>query len=167
MLRDAVAGDAPAIAALLNRVIAETTISYRATPVTAGDRAEWIAARQAAGFAVLVAEVDGAIAGFAGYGPFREGDGYSLTVEHTIQVAEGFRGSGIGRVLMTALIARARQRGFHAMVGAVTGENAASCAFHARLGFRRVGSMPQVGHKFGRWLDLQLWQLVLDGRDRP
>lgn len=167
MIREAVADDAPAIAAILNRAIADTTISFRTTPVTAQDRAGWIAARQAAGFAVLVAEVPESVGGFAAYGPFREGEGYALTVEHTVHVAEDFRGRDIGRALMTPLIARARAAGFHAMVGAITGGNEASCAFHARLGFRRVGTMPQVGHKFGRWLDLDLWQLLLDERDEP
>lgn len=166
-VRDATVADAPAVAAILNWAIRDTTITFRATPVTAEDRADWIGARQAAGFAVLVAEAGDGLAGYASYGAFRAGDGYSLTVEHTIQLTEGFRGRGIGRALMAALIDRARAAGFHAMIGAVTAENAASVAFHRALGFHRAGVLPQCGHKFGRWLDLEFWQLLLDSREAP
>lgn len=166
-IRDAVAGDAPAIASILNDAITGTTITFRATPVTAQDRADWIAARQAAGFAVLVAEADGAVVGFASFGPFRAGDGYALTVEHTIHLSATFRGRGIGSALMTTLIGRARTAGFHAMLGALTAGNEASVALHRKLGFKRVGRLPQCGHKFGHWLDLELWQLLLDDRAAP
>ncbi|MRX51427.1 GNAT family N-acetyltransferase [Paracoccus sp. S-4012] len=167
MIRDAEPRDAPALAALVNEAITGTTITFRSVPVTPEDRADWIAYRQRAGFGVLVAEAEGRFAGFASYGFFRGGDGYALTVEHTVQLAEPFHGRGLGRALMAALTDHARGRGFHVMVGAISAENRASVAFHEAIGFRRVGVMPQVGQKFGRWLDLELWQMVLDGREGP
>lgn len=70
-------------------------------------------------------------------------------------------------MLMTALIERARADGMHVMIGGIESGNAASIALHERLGFREVGRMPQVGAKFGRWLDLSMLQLVLDDRPAP
>ena len=68
---------------------------------------------------------------------------------------------------MQALIAEARQNDVHAMMGAIDATNAASIALHARLGFRHVGTLPQVGFKFGRWLDLAFYQLLLDTPAHP
>lgn len=82
-------------------------------------------------------------------------------------VRDGERGRGIGRALLEELIARARTRGAHVMVAGVESGNAGSIALHERLGFVEVGRMPQVGAKFGRWLDLTFLQLVLDGRPAP
>ena len=72
----------------------------------------------------------------------------------------------MGRALLEALIDRARAAGLHAMIAAVDGTNTASIRFHERLGFREVARMPQVGTKFGRWLDLVLLQKLLDGPRR-
>lgn len=81
-------------------------------------------------------------------------------MEHSVYVDSDNRVAGVGRMLMNALIDYARGRGVHVMVGALDGDNAASIAFHSRLGFVEVARMPQVGRKFGRWLDLVFVQLV-------
>jgi L-amino acid N-acyltransferase len=110
------------------------------------------------------------LVGFTAYGHFRgsgKWPGYGRTVEHSIHVAESSWGRGVGRQLLTALIERARNDGFHVMVAAIDGDNVRSIAFHGRLGFVEVARMPEVGHKFGRWLDLVLVQLVLDERRAP
>jgi phosphinothricin acetyltransferase len=88
--------------------------------------------------------------------------GYRFTVEHTVHVREDHWGSGAGRALMEELVERARAAGKHVMVGALDGANEASLRFHARLGFVEVARMPEVGRKFGRWLDLVLVQRILD-----
>jgi L-amino acid N-acyltransferase len=88
-------------------------------------------------------------------------------VEHTIHVREDHWGSGVGRRLMSQLLESAQSLGKHVMEGAVTGENEASIRFHERLGFVEVARMPQVGAKFGRWLDLVLLQKRLDERESP
>lgn len=166
--RDARADDAAALAALDNRLIAGTTVTFRTAPTSAADRADWIAARQEAGFPVLVAETgDGRLAGYASYGPFRSAPGYALTVEHSIHLDEEARGAGLGRALMTALQARARAQGLHAMVGVLSAENEASRGFHRALGFTPAALLPEVGHKFGRWLGIEFWVLLLDDRPAP
>lgn len=166
-IRDAGPADAAAIAAIYNDAVARTTAIWNEVRVDAANRAEWIAARQAAGFPVLVAGQDGRVAGYGSYGPFRAFDGYRLTVEHSVYVAADRRGAGHGRAILAALIGRARAQGMHAMIAAIEAGNAPSLALHRALGFGLIGVMPQVGQKFGRWLDLALMQLMLDDRDAP
>ena len=167
-VRDARADDAQVIAEIQNALLATTAIEWTDAPHTAEERAAWVAAHQIVGEPVLVAEVDGEVVGFGSYGEFRDSTkwpGYRLTVEHTVHVREDHWGSGVGRLLMSALIEHASAAGKHIMVAAVDGENDASIRFHERLGFTEVARMPQVGTKFGRWLDLVLLQLIL--RDAP
>ena len=99
--------------------------------------------------------------GWATFGPFRAKPGYRFTAEHSVYVRDGLRGRGVGRALMLPLIAEARARGLHSLVGGVDAGNAGSLAFHERLGFERVAHFREVGHKFGRWLDLVFLQLPL------
>ena len=164
-VRDAQAADAAAIARLYNHFIPTRTIAWTETEDTVGERIAWLKRQRAQGFPVLVAELDGSVVGFAAYGYFRDSKkwpGYSGTVEHTIHIEEGHWGRGIGRALMNGLFDHARAAGIHVMVGAIDGENPESIAFHERLGFVEVARMPEVGRKFGRWLDLILMQLLLD-----
>ena len=166
LIRSATAGDVVAITVLQNALLATTTIEWRDTPHSTDDVMEWLAAHDV----VLVAEEQGEVVGVAAYGPFRdivERPGYRFTVENSIHVREDRWGSGVGRELMLALIDEARARGKHVMVAAVDGENGGSVRFHERLGFVEVGRMPELGAKFGRWLDLVLLQLHLDDLPAP
>ncbi|MBR9651791.1 GNAT family N-acetyltransferase [Thalassovita aquimarina] len=166
-IRNATAADADAIAAIYNDAVLHSTAIWNDVTVDAANRARWIDDRQAQGFPVLVA-CDGAdVLGYASYGPFRAFDGYRLTVEHSVYVDATRRGGGIGRALLQALIERARGDGFHVMVAAVEARNAGSIRLHESLGFEQTGLMPQVGQKFGRWLDLAMLQLRLDNRAPP
>lgn len=160
-IRQASERDLEAITAIYNEAGVGTTASYDLEPVTVADRRAWMAHRTTHNHPVLVAEVDGRVVGFAAYGTFRDKAGYDLTVEHSVYVADGQRASGVGRMMMTALIDRARGDGLHVMVGVLDADNEASVAFHERLGFVAVGRMPEVGRKFGRWLDVLIMQLVL------
>ena len=167
-IRPAAAGDIPAIAAILNAEILGGTASWQAEPRTASEMQDWAEARLAEGFPVLVADDPVAgITGYASYGRFRTLPGYRHSVEHSLYVAAGARRGGTGRALMEALIAAAREAGHHAMLGGIGADQAASLAFHARMGFREVGRLAQVGAKSGRWLDLVLVQRLLDGRAAP
>ena len=159
ILRDATAADAPAIAALWNPVIRDTTITFNPVEKSPRDVADMIAERQAAhGF--LVAHDDNLL-GFATYGQFRGGLGYRHTAEHTIILGPAARGRGAGRALMDALCDHARARGFHSMFAGCSAENPGAVTFHERMGFRQVAVLPQVGRKFDRWIDLILLQKML------
>jgi phosphinothricin acetyltransferase len=152
-VRPACSDDLEAVAAIWAPVIGGTTITFasdvRPPPVLAA----MIAERRARGFEFFVAEVAGQVLGFASYGQFRAGNGYLTSMEHTIILAPDARGRGIGRALMAAVESHARAGGAHTMVAVVSGENDAGVAFHAAMGYRDCGRLPEVGAKFGRFLD--------------
>ena len=154
LVRDAREADLPAILAVTNAAILTTTALWTLTPQSMEQRRAWFEERRAAGFPVLVAENEGEVAGFGTYGSFRAWEGYAATVEHSVYVDARYRGQGAGRALVAALIERSRTAGLHAMVGGIEAENAVSLRLHDALGFVRAGVLPQVGRKFGRWLDL-------------
>ena len=130
-------------------------------------RREWFDDKRAKGYPVLVAEAEGAVAGFATYGPFRAWPAYRYTVEHSVYVAETARRQGIARRLMKALLERARAQDYHVVIGGIVAENTASLALHEGLGFEKVAHFKQVGYKFGRWLDLTFMQVLLDTPKAP
>ena len=177
-VRDATVDDVPSITAIYNELIDSRTVTWTDRPDSVDDRARWLARLQEAGFPVLVAvreddandaddagDDHGEVVGFAAYGEFRDivkWPGYRFTAELTIHIDEQQWGRGVGRALMTELLARARRAGMHAMIAAVDGENTQSLAFHEKMGFTEVGRLEQTGFKFGRWLDLVFLQVLLD-----
>lgn len=167
-IRDAGEQDIPAIRAIYNHAVAQTTAIWNQTLVDDANRLAWWADRRRAGYPVLVAvDADGAVLGYASFGDWRAFDGFRHTVEHSVYVHPDRQGAGVGRALMAALIDRARGLGKHVMVAAVEAGNQGSIRLHLSLGFCQVGLMPQVGTKFGRWLDLAFLQLLLDDRAVP
>lgn len=161
-IRPAQAADLPAITAIYNEAGVGTTASWALEPVTLEDRQEWHARLTRSDYPVLVLEVDGAVVGFASYGPFRPLAGWAPTVEHSVYISSGHRASGGGRMLMNALIDYAQGRGVHTMVGVIDGSNEKSIRFHERLGFKNVGRMEQAGRKFDQWHDAVFMTLRLD-----
>lgn len=161
IIRPAQPADLPAIVEIYNEAVVGTTASWALEPVTLADREAWLARQVAADQPVLAVEEDGVVVGFASYGPFRPQGGYAHTVEHSIYIMAGHRASGLGRLLLSTLIDAARSNGVHTMVGVIDGANAESIAFHERLGFAVSGRLPEVGRKFGRWLDVVFVTLIL------
>ena len=161
MIRPALPSDAPAIAALLNHWIGHTAITFTPTLKTVADIEDSIAAKAAAGHGFFVALRDGQLLGQASYGQFRAGAGYATCMEHSISLAPEARGGGIGRALMQALEDHARNFGAHQMIAGVSGENPEGRAFHERLGYRLIATVPEAGFKFGRFMDLWLMQKFL------
>lgn len=164
-VRDATAADVPAIVELFNALIPTTTVAWRDLPADLYETRAWFDERRRAGHPVLVVELDGDVVAYACWTSFRGGDrlpGYRHTVEHTIHVRGDLHGRGIGRVLLTELIGRARQQAVHVMVAGIDGANDPSIAFHHAMGFTGVGRMPEVGLKADRWLDLVLMQRIID-----
>ena len=159
---------AGAILDIFNEAIVNSTALYDYAPRTPESMEAWFEAKRKGGFPVMgVEDGQGRLLGFGSYGGFRAYPAYKYTVEHSIYVEKHQRGRGLGRVLMRELIARARANDVHAMVGAIDAANAGSIALHESLGFERVGMLPQVGFKFGRWLDLAFYQLLLDAPAQP
>lgn len=168
-VRAASAEDLPAILAIYNEVIASSTAIYALVPTTLDERQAWFAARRAAGFPVLVATGgEGEVLGFASYGDWRgTWPGYRYTVEHSVHVRRDRRSAGVGTALVQALFPLALAQGKHAMIGGIDAANEGSIRFHQRLGFERVAHFREVGHKFGRWLDLVFVQRLLDAPGAP
>lgn len=161
-VRPAVAADLPAILAIYNDAVANTTAIWNDNPVDLDNRHAWLTERQGKGFPVLVACLRGEVAGYGSYGDWRAWDGYRHTVEHSIYVHAELRRRGAGRALLAALIEAARAGGKHAMIAGIESGNVASVRLHESLGFKAIGTFPQVGTKFGRWLDLTMMQLTLE-----
>jgi phosphinothricin acetyltransferase len=160
MIRPATAADCAAIAAIWNPIIRDTAITFTDLEKTGEGLAQMLAEKAAAGFPFLVAD-DGGVLGFATYGSFRTGPGYARTAEHTILLGPQARRRGVGRALMAAIEDHARGRGIHSLWAGVSAENPVGRAFHAAIGYAEVAVLPQVGWKFGRWLDLVLMQKIL------
>lgn len=161
-IRDAHLDDMPAVRAIYNDAVLNTTAIWNEQPVDLANREAWFHARQAQRYPILVA-VDEAnqVLGYSSFGDWRPFEGFRHTVEHSVYIRADQRGKGLGPLLMRALIERARTCGKHIMVAAIESGNAASIRLHERLGFATTGQMPQVGTKFGRWLDLTFMQLDL------
>ena len=163
-----IADHGAAILAILNHAITTSTALYDYQPRTMDNMATWFAAKIAGQFPVIgVFDEQQTLMGFASYGTFRAFPAYKYTVEHSVYVHHAYRGQGLAKVLMNAIIEQAQAQGKHVMVGAIDADNAISLKLHADCGFERVGTMPQVGFKFGRWLDLALVQRVLATPSQP
>ena len=160
-VRPASVEDAAAIAEIWNRYIRETAVTFTSQEKTPAGIAADIAARQNGGMAFFVAEEASRIVGFATSFPFRSGSGYRHTLEHSVQLVQGAEGRGVGRALIARIEAAARSGGVRTLVAVVSGENPQAIAFYQALGFREVGRMPEVGKKFGRWIDIVLMQKFL------
>ncbi len=160
-VRDAAEADLPEILAIHNHHIAATTSIWRTVQVDLAERHAWWTDRRGKGFPVLVAEQEGRFLGYASYGPFRTGDGYDGTVEHSVYVIAEAQGRGVARALMQELLGRAAADGRHTMMAGIGLPNVASVALHRSLGFVEAGLLRGVGRKFGRSLDLMLMQRSL------
>jgi L-amino acid N-acyltransferase YncA len=168
-IRAATAADIPAITAIYDHAVRHGTASFELEPPDAAEMARRQQALVDGGYPYLVAEADGAVAGYAYAGAYRPRPAYRWSVEDSVYVAPAMHRRGIGAALLGRLIAEAEQRGFRQMI-AVIGDSAQtpSIALHAALGFRRIGAVENVGFKLGRWLDTVLMQRALgEGASTP
>lgn len=157
-IRAATEADLPAILAIYNDAVLNTTAIWNDDIVDLDNRRAWFAARSAQDYPVLVAEAEGTVLGYASYGDFRPFQGYRFTVENSIYVAAEARGRGAGARLLAALTDHASAAGKHVMVAGITADNAISLRLHERQGFVETARMPELGFKFGRFLDLVFLQ---------
>ncbi|WP_142483355.1 GNAT family N-acetyltransferase [Klebsiella oxytoca] len=167
IIRHASKDDCAAIAEIYNHAVVHTAAIWNDKTVDTDNRIAWYEARQIAGYPVLVSEENGVITGYASFGDWRAFDGFRHTVEHSVYVHPAHQGKGLGRSLLVALIAEAKRLNKHVMVAGIEAQNEASLHQQHKLGFITTGQMPQVGTKFGRWLDLTFMQLQLDDRRDP
>jgi L-amino acid N-acyltransferase YncA len=159
-LRLARPDDAEATRAIYNAEVTSSTVTFDMVPRSVHDQRAWIEARSGA-MAVLVAEDEGEVVGFASLSPYRDRPAYATTVEDSVYVRDDQRGTGVGRLLLAEIVRVASTRGFHTVVARIVGGHEASIGLHRTLGFELVGVEREVGRKFGRWLDVVVMQRML------
>jgi phosphinothricin acetyltransferase len=161
-------GRASEILAILNDAIEHSTALYDYRPRTPAMMDAWFDAKEKGRYPVIGAVDEGnRLLGFASYGPFRGWPAYKYTIEHSVYVDKACRGRGVGKLLLGAVIERARQQDYHTLIGGIDADNAVSISLHKRFGFEFCGRITHAGFKFGRWLDLDFYQLILDTPARP
>ena len=160
MIRPVAPSDAAAIAAIYNPYIRDTTITFEEEPVSTEEMAARIA-KVTADFPWLVWEEAGEVIGYAYASTWRTRHAYRFAVETAIYLASGQHGQGRGATLYQALLAELRQRGFHLVLGCLALPNDPSIRLHEKLGFKKVGHMTEAGWKFGAWVDVGFWELLL------
>ena len=161
-LRTATAADIAAITRIYADAVAHGTASFELEPPDVAEMARRQQALLTRNFPYIVAELDGAVVGYAYAGPYRDRRAYDWCVEDSLYIAPEFHRRGIGRLLLTRLIAESEALGFRQMIGVVgDSANTASIAVHAAVGFRLIGNFQSIGFKHGRWLDTVLMQRAL------
>ena len=162
IIRPATDEDISAITAIFNEAVVNSNAIWTEKQDADAERLAWMKARQALGYPVLVAAEGPLVLGYGTFGDFRAFPGYRYSVEHSVYIHADHRGRGLGRIIVDELVAAARALGKHVMIAGIDGGNPASLRLHAQAGFVEVARMPEVGRKFGRWLDLVFMQRVLD-----
>ena len=161
IIREAVLEDMSGVLEIYNELIATSTAIYFDEALPLQNRIDWFHQRQREGYPIFVAVDDSGVLGFSSFGDFNPRPGYRFTVENSINLRADQRGKGLATRLMQPLIERAQKLGKHIMLGLIDGDNAASIRLHQKLGFEQTAFMPQVGYKFGRWLNLVIMQRSL------
>ena len=159
---------APAILAILNEAIVNSTALYDYTPRSQESMIKWFEGKAAGAYPVIgMVSDEGELLGFASYGTFRAFPAYKYTIENSVYVHAAHRGKGIGKILLKRLVECATIQDYHVIVAAIDKQNAQSISLHEKLGFTHAGTIAQAGFKFGRWLDLAFYQLILKTPGQP
>ena len=160
-IRPATPADLPAINAIYNFYVDTSPATFDLAHTTADWRANWYAERTGRGLPVLVADAAGEVAGWVCLSPWSPKAAYARTVDESIYIADAFRGRGVGRALLSAVLAEARRLDFHVVMAGVTACQEASLALHRSLGFVESGRHAHMGYKLGEWHDVAWLQCHL------
>jgi L-amino acid N-acyltransferase YncA len=161
-IRPAEPRDIPAITRIYAHAVLHGTASFEVDPPDEAEIARRYHALRNGRFPYLVAELEGAVAGYAYAGPYRARPAYRFTVEDSVYIDPSMHRRGVGRSLLERLLVEAEKEGFRQMIAVIGDSNhQPSIALHQALGFRMVGTFEAVGYKFGRWLDSVLMQKPL------
>jgi L-amino acid N-acyltransferase YncA len=161
-IRPAVAADLAAITDIYGHAVRYGTATFELIPPDLTEMTRRFGALMDGGFPYLVASLEGNVVGYAYAGAYRPRPAYRFTVENSLYLQPAIHRRGIGLQLLQSLIAESETRGYRQMI-AVIGDsaNAGSIGVHSRTGFRLIGTHPDVGFKFGRWLDTVMMQRPL------
>lgn len=160
LIRAAQVTDLDAINAIYNYYVLHSTCTYQTEPETTTGRRAWFA-QHGPQYPVLVAQRAGAVVGWGSLSAFHPRSAYAHTVENSVYVQHDQHRQGLGSMLLAELITQAQTLGHHAIVAMIDAQQPGSLALHTRQGFIPAGHLVQVGHKFGRWLDVIYMQRIL------
>lgn len=160
-IRDAVINDLPELLEIYNDAVRNLTATFDLKEHSLEQRKVWFH-HHGGRFPLIVAILDGNVVGYSCLSAYRDKPAYSKSTELSIYISEKYRGKGIGTSLMKEIIERAKQLGFHTMIGGITGGNEASVKLHEKFGFSFVGRFSEVGFKFGEWQHVDFYQLMLE-----
>ena len=160
-IRHATKEDLDAVLAIFNHEIINGVNAWDTEPIAGAGRQRWFEAHGDPAYPLLVAENTSGVVGWSSLSKWAPHGAYARTAETSIFVHRGERGRGVGSSLLAELISVAGQVGHHALIGRVEVSNQASRQLHLRAGFKPVGIMHEVGFKFGRFFDAELFELIL------
>jgi len=158
----------PEILDIFNDAIVNTTSVYDYNPRSMEYMLEWYYAKIKGDYPLIgMFNPAGVLMGFGTYGPFRTRPAYKYSIEHSVYVRTDMRGKGYGRILLDEIIKYAIKNEYHILVGGIDSDNKISILLHEKMGFKYAGTIKDAGFKFGKWLDLSFYQLILPTPDNP
>ena len=158
-IRQATPADLRQITEIYNDAIQKTTATFDTEPKTLEEQESWFANHDAS-HPILIAEQDGLIVAWASLSQWSDRCAYNATAEISLYVKEEYRGKGIGKELMKAIIQEGKTAGLHTIIARIAGSNKISADLCKSFGFQYIGTMREVGKKFDQLLDVHLMQLI-------
>ncbi len=163
LIRQATIEDLDAITHIYNEAILNTVATFDTEPKTKEEQTEWFSNHNSR-YPILVATVRNGVIGWASLTKWSDRCAYSDTAECSLYIEKEYQGEGFGKALLTVLLQEAKKSGFHTIIARITEDNDTSLNLCRALGFRHIGTMREVGHKFGKLLDVHLMQILLDAQ---
>lgn len=161
-IRPTAAADLPAITGIYGHAVRYGTATFELTPPDLAEMTRRFGVLMDGAFPYFVAALEGRVVGYAYAGAYRPRPAYRFTVENSVYLDPSIHRRGIGRQLLQRLITECETRGYRQMIAVIgNSANAGSIGVHTRCGFQMIGTHPNVGFKFGRWLDTVMMQLAL------
>ena len=159
-IREAKLFDLPTLTDIYNDAVINTTATFDLEPKTTEERRGWFDAHTGI-HPLIVAEIEGSVAGYASLSGYREKEAYESTAELSIYVHKDYRGQGVGKALMESILEIARELPIHTVISVITAGNTVSDQLHKEFGFSYCGRVREAGKKFGKYLDIDTYQLFL------
>jgi phosphinothricin acetyltransferase len=160
-LRPATEGDLTEIARIYNDAILNSVATFDTEPKSADDMRRWLE-EHGERYPVVVCLSEGRIVGYAALSGYSPKKAYAATAEVSVYVDAGSRGQGFGRTLLGGIIEAGALSGLHALIARITDGNEASVHLFEQFDFERVGRLREVGRKFGRLLDVDIYQRTIE-----
>lgn len=160
LIREAVLEDLPAMLDIYNDAVKKLTATFDLQPQTLEQRKGWYE-QFGKKHPLIVAEIDGQVAGYCSLSKFRDKEAYARTAELSIYLSEAYRGKGMGPALIKEILDIGKKLQFHTIISGITSGNEVSVRIHERFGFEFIGTFREVGFKFGEWQSVDFYQLLL------